>query len=150
MGARPVHVVLAVVLLIHAAAPPPAWTQAKKPYSIEELEKLASSGLVSDQRIIELVYENGLTFYPDQQAVARLKRAGASDQVIQALQNAEHPPAPVLPPSAGGKGKGSLFKKWWFIGATALVVGGVVAAVAAGGGGDGEPDEALPGFPDHP
>lgn len=135
--------VMTMLLLVNLSAPVLVLGQEeKKPYDIEELERLIKSGVVSDERIIELLYENGLSFYPDDEAVARLKRAGASDQVIEAVRTAEHPPKP-----APIKEKKPIYKKWWFLGAAAVVVGGTVALIATRGE---EKEKALPGFPGRP
>jgi hypothetical protein len=146
VSARLLKVLVAAVFLVHATVPHAILGQEKKPYSIEELERLLKSGVISDQRITELLYENGLTFYPDDQAVGRLIRAGASNQVIEAVRNAEHPPAPA-------KEKKPFYKKWWVMGAAAVVLGGAAALAASGGGdgdGDGDGVNPLPNFPDHP
>lgn len=116
----------------------------KQPYSLEELEKMIRDGVLEDERIIELLYENGLSFYPDEKAIARLKRAGASDQVIEAVRIAEHPEKPVPI-----KERKPLYKRWWFLGAAAVVVGGTVALIAKGE--DKKPRlEPIRGFPNPP
>jgi len=135
--------VMTLLLLVNLCVPAFVLGQEKKPYQLEELEKLIKSEVISDERIIELLYENGLSFYPDDEAIGRLKRAGASDQVIEAARTAEHPPKPVLV-----KEKKPIYKRWWFLGAAAIVVGGTVALVATRGG--EEKEKALPYFPDHP
>lgn len=138
--------VMTLLLLVNLCVPAFVFGQEKKPYQLEELEKLIKSGVISDERIIELLYENGLSFYPDDEAIARLKRAGASDKVIEAVRTAEHPPKPVLV-----KEKKPIYKRWWFLGAAAVVVGGAVALIATSGGEEGEEKEkALLYFPDHP
>lgn len=106
-----------LLLLVDLSAPALVLGQEeKKPYDIEELERLIKSGVVSDERIIELLYGNGLSFYPDDEAIARLKRAGASDQVIEAVRTAEHPPKPapirrrsLFPRDGGSWGQ----RPWW-------------------------------------
>jgi len=135
---------LTILLLANLCVPVVLFGQEKKPYKIEELEKLIKSGVISDERIIELLYENGLSFYPDDEAIARLKRAGASDKVIEAVRIAEHPPKP-----APVREKKPIYKKWWFIGAAALVVGGTVALIATGGS-EEKKAQPLPGFPGPP
>lgn len=106
-----------LLLLVDLSAPALVLGQEEKePYDIEELERLIKSGVVSDERIIELLYGNGLSFYPDDEAIARLKRAGASDQVIEAVRTAEHPPKPapirrrsLFPRDGGSWGQ----RPWW-------------------------------------
>jgi len=136
--------VMTLLLLVNLCVPAVVLGQEeKKPYEIEELEKLIKAGVISDERIIELLYENGLSFYPDDEAIARLKRAGASDEVIEAVRTAEHPPKPITI-----KEKKPIYKRWWFLGAAALVVGGTVALIATRGG--EEKEKALPDFPGPP
>ncbi len=140
---RFLSIFLVFLLLVNLSVPAFVFGQEeKKPYQIDELEKLIKAGVVSDERIIELLYENGLSFYPDDEAIARLKRAGASDQVIEAVRTAEHPPKPVLV-----KEKKPIYKRWWVLGAAAAVVGGTVVLIATRGE---EKEKALPGFPGPP
>lgn len=148
MHFRSINIIIILLLLVHIAAPPLMTGQEKKPYSIEEVEKLIKSKVVSDERIVELLYENGLNFYPDDETIARLKRAGASNEVIEAIRTAEHPPPPEPVVQEEEKEKKPFYKKWWVMGAAALVVGGLVAIVASGGGDDEA--KPLPGFPNPP
>jgi len=141
---KALSIFITLLLLVNLSVPAFVFGQEeKKPYKIEELEKLIKAGVISDERIIELLYENGLNFYPDDEAIARLKRAGASDKVIEAVRTAEHPPKPTPV-----KERRPIYKKWWFLGAAAVVIGGTVALVATRGG--GEKEKALPDFPNHP
>jgi hypothetical protein len=122
--------VIVMFLAANMALPQVVTAQENRPYSLEELEKLIKPGSISDERIIEVVYENGLDFYPDELAIARLKRAGASDKVIEVVRMAEHPPGPQ---SQAVEKKGEPFyKKGWFLVFIAILVGGAVAYVATG------------------
>jgi hypothetical protein len=122
--------IIVILLAANMALPQVVTAQENRPYSLEELENLIKPGSISDERIIEVVYENGLDFYPDELAIARLKRAGAGDKVIEAIRLAEHPPGPE-DKTVEKKGE-PFYKKGWFLVFVALLVGGAVAYVATG------------------
>jgi len=128
-----------VIEAVRAAEHPPPPREG--PYTLEDLVTSIKSGIPSEDYLIESLNQVGLSFYPDEEAIDRLKQAGASDEVIKAVLSAKHPPKPVLV-----KEEKPIYKRWWFLGAAAVVAGGTVVALWP----KEKKEKDLPGFPPYP
>lgn len=139
MRSRSLTVWVMAILLIQIGAPLATADEGEKPYTVEELEKLVDSGVISDERIVELIYKNGIQFYPDDGIMNQLKRAGASTEVLDAIR--------TVAPEKESK---PFYKSKWFLGGAAAVLIALVAVIASGGDDDEETPTKLGEFPNPP
>jgi len=91
--------ILALFALVAASVPAIAWSQAK-PLTEKQLTTLIDTGF-DDAAITDRIEKLGLAFEADDATIARLKKANASDNVLQAIQKAGQ--AKRSPPAAEGK-----------------------------------------------
>jgi hypothetical protein len=61
-------------------------------FSLQQLVQAA--GAVFEERLIKAIQSRGISFYPDQEAVGALSKAGASEKVLDAVRQATAPAPP--------------------------------------------------------
>lgn len=82
--ARSALILIGMLLIPGVAAPQAA--QRQKPYTLDQLVRMVESGLFTKTRILSLVDESCLGFVLDDRAARRLRAAGASEDLVEALE----------------------------------------------------------------
>jgi len=60
------------------------------PFTLQQLED--ATGSIFEERLLKAIQNRGVNFAPDEQTSDSLRKAGASDAILQAVQGSKHPP----------------------------------------------------------
>ncbi|MBI4512868.1 MAG: Ig-like domain-containing protein, partial [Gemmatimonadetes bacterium] len=62
--------------------------QGARPFTLEQLEEIVKSGLIAEARLVTLLGERCVDFVADEASLTRLRAAGATDPVLEAVGRA--------------------------------------------------------------